>query len=210
LYFKALVKQFPVMKKVLILLPRGFEFLELAAILDVFSWNGLEGLGGLEWKVVARDPWVESAAGQKIGVDLMINEDLCLEEFDALLLPGGFEAKGYFEDLYSEDFLKITQYFVDTARLIGTFCVASLVFTKVKFNREPPLLTTYAYGDGKRRQAILEAGLNLSEDKLCCDRNYLSCDGPGSALSLSFSVLETLTTRENALSIRKLMGISDC
>jgi protein deglycase len=198
------------MKKALILLPKGFEFLELAAILDVFSWNALEGLGGLEWKVAGLDPWVESAAGQKVGVDLMVNEDLSVEEFDALLLPGGFEAKGYFEDLYSDAFLETTQYFVDSARLIVTFCVASLVFTKVKFYQDPPLLTTYAYGDGKRRQAILEAGLNLSEDKMCLDRNYISCDGPGSALSLSFCVLERLTTRENALSIRKLMGISDC
>jgi 4-methyl-5(b-hydroxyethyl)-thiazole monophosphate biosynthesis len=198
------------MKKALVLLPKGFEFLEVASILDVFTWNEMEGQGDIEWKVAGMGQWVESAGGHKLSTDLNLSDSSNLENFDALIMPGGFESKGYFEDLFSEHFLNTTQFFVDNAKLIATFCVASLIFTKIHFKNISPKLTTYAYGDGKRRMQLQELGFLLSCEKICRDRHFISCDGPGSAPALAIKILEMLTSKDNAIQIGKLTGILDC
>ena len=38
-------------------------------------------------------------------------ENLNIDEFDALAIPGGFEEAGFYEDAFSESFQKVIQYF---------------------------------------------------------------------------------------------------
>ena len=97
-------------KKILLLLSNGFEILEASAFIDVMGWNLEEGDKSTKLCSCGLRNEIESSFGQKFIVDYIINE-IDVDSFDALVIPGGFKNYGYYKDAYSMEFLELIRDF---------------------------------------------------------------------------------------------------
>ena len=94
------------MKKVLLLLAEGFEILEASVFIDVIGWNFVEGDNSTELFTCGLKKEIKSSFNQRFVVDYLIDE-IDINLFDALAIPGGFEIYGFYNDAYNEKFLNL-------------------------------------------------------------------------------------------------------
>mgnify|MGYP006228361315 FL=1 len=100
------------MKKVLLLLANGFEILEASAFIDVMGWNLKEGDQSTALHTCALIKEIKSAFDQKFVVDHLV-EEIDVNAFDALAIPGGFKDYHYYDDAYDPANLNLIQRFND-------------------------------------------------------------------------------------------------
>lgn len=194
------------MKKILLLLADGFEAVEASVFTDVLGWNKWEGDGSTEVVTVGlRDKltctWNFNVVPEKT-VD-----DIQLDEFDALAIPGGFEEAGFYEDAFSESFLKVIRHFDAKQKPIASICVASLALGKsgILANRKA---TTYAHPTSIRKEQLKNFGVNVQNGRIVQDGNIITSSNPGTAFDVAFLLLEMLTTKENTHHVKDLMGFA--
>ena len=65
---------------------------------------------------------LEFTFGQKFIVDYIMNE-IDVDSFDALVIPGGFKNYGYYKDAYSMEFLELIRDFRNKNKIIGCLFV---------------------------------------------------------------------------------------
>ncbi|BDB00948.1 DJ-1/PfpI family protein [Clostridium botulinum] len=193
------------MKKVLLLLANGFEAVEASVFTDVIGWNKLEGDGTTELITVGIREELKCTFNFTVTPEMHVSE-VNIDEFDALAIPGGFEEAGFYEDAYSENFLNIIREFDKTGKTIASICVGALPIGKsgVLVNRNA---TTYNLGNGKRQKQLSEFGANVLRDEpVVVDKNIITSYNPSTAFDVAFKLLEILTSKENCVNIKKLMG----
>jgi 4-methyl-5(b-hydroxyethyl)-thiazole monophosphate biosynthesis len=117
------------MKKILLLLADGFEAVEASVFTDVLGWNKWEGDGSTEVVTVGLRNKLTCTWNFTVIPEKTV-DDIQLDEFDALAIPGGFEESGFYEDAFSEKFLNVIQHFYSTQKPIASICVASLALGK--------------------------------------------------------------------------------
>src|SRR5690349_17249702 len=98
------------MKKVLLLLADGFEIFEASVFIDVMGWNFLEGDKSTRLFSSSNKKEISSSFGQKFIADFTLDE-VNVEDFSALAIPGGFEEYGFYIDAYSEAFSNVIRKF---------------------------------------------------------------------------------------------------
>lgn len=81
--------------KVLLFLAQGFETMEASAFVDIMGW------AGVDVKTCALRKTVTSTFGVSVNADILLN-DVCIDDYDALAIPCGFEEYGFYEDAFSE------------------------------------------------------------------------------------------------------------
>ena len=119
--------------------------------------------------------------------------------------PGGFEAHGFFEEAYSEVVLQTLRDFDGSDKPVASICVGALPLGKsgiLKGKRA----TTYHLMGGKRRQQLAEFGAEVVDAPIVVDGNKITSTSPATAIDVALALVAELTTRENALKIRQLMG----
>ncbi|TGK80432.1 hypothetical protein EHQ31_17605 [Leptospira montravelensis] len=117
------------MKKVLLLLAKGFESFEASVFIDVIGWNLVDGDKTTKLYTCAFQKEVEGSFGVKFKVDYLISE-VDINEFDALAIPGGFEEYGFYEEAYHPDFLELIHNFNKQNKIIASICVGALPIAK--------------------------------------------------------------------------------
>ncbi|MCC5425201.1 DJ-1/PfpI family protein [Clostridium botulinum] len=193
------------MKKVLLLLANGFEAVEASVFTDVIGWNKLEGDGTTELITVGIRENLKCTFNFTVIPEMHVNE-VNIDEFDALAIPGGFEEAGFYEDAYSEDFLNIIREFDKAGKTIASVCVGALPIGKsgVLVDRNA---TTYNLGNGRRQNQLSEFGANVLRDKpVVVDKNIITSYNPSTAFHVAFKLLELLTSKENCVNVKRLMG----
>ena len=105
------------MKKVLLLLAEGFEIYEASAFIDVMGWNLVEGNKSTQLYSCGLQKQIKSTFGQAISVDITINE-VNVDDFDALAIPGGFAEFNFYRDAYDERFLELIRTFNSKNKII--------------------------------------------------------------------------------------------
>jgi 4-methyl-5(b-hydroxyethyl)-thiazole monophosphate biosynthesis len=195
------------MKKILILLSDGFETYEAAAFIDVLGWANTFGSEKIEIVTAGLHAKLKCTFGFQAIPDSQINE-LNLGEFDALAIPGGFEKAGFYEDAYSEEFLKTIKFFQQNKKNIASICVGALPLGKsgILINRTA---TTYRLLEGKRRKQLAEMGAKVMDKYIVVDENIITSSSPATAIDVAFLLLEKLTSKDNAEKIRKMMGFEN-
>jgi protein deglycase len=191
------------MKSVLILLSEGFEAYEASAFTDVLGWADSFGDTRLKVITAALRPVLKCTFGLRVMPDALV-KDLDLETFDALAIPGGFGTAGFYEDAFSEDFLRVIRYFDEEKKPIASVCVASLSLglSGVLTGR---CATTYLLEERKKEQ-LARMGAKVEEKPIVQDGNIITSSSPGTAAETAFLLLEVLSSPENANHIRRLMG----
>jgi 4-methyl-5(b-hydroxyethyl)-thiazole monophosphate biosynthesis len=192
------------MKKVLLLLCKGVEIFEAAAFYDVLGWSGTDGSEQVDVVTVGLHSPVTCTFGLNVVPDMLL-DDVKLDEFDALAIPGGFEEFGFYEHAYSEEVSALIQHFDVQKKPIASICVAALPLAKsgILTGRSA---TTYQFMGGKRRKQLARFNVNVIDKLIVQDDNVTTSTGPGTAVEVSLRLLAELTGTENAKQIRHLMG----
>lgn len=192
------------MKKVILLLANGFEMYEASAYIDVLGWDKIYGSKNVELYLCGLTKELKSTFGVNVKVDLLI-EEINLDEFDALAIPGGFEDYDFYKDAYSEDFSSLIQNFYTDHKIISSICVGALPLGKSGILQNKRA-TTYNLMGGKRQKQLEEFGADVINEPVVSDRNVTTSWSPVTAVDVAFKLLEDLTDKANAKYIRQIMG----
>ncbi|MCI1696045.1 DJ-1/PfpI family protein [Aneurinibacillus aneurinilyticus] len=195
------------MKKILLLLANGFEAVEASVFTDVIGWNLLSGDGSTKLVTVGTRDKLKCTFNFTIIPEMTLDE-VDVDEFDALAIPGGFEEAGFYQDAYSEEFLNIIREFDQAKKIIASVCVASLPVAKsgVLNGRKA---TTYNLKDGIRQEELATYGVHVVNQPIVIDKNIITSYNPSTAFDVAFKLLEQLTSEENCNYVKKLMGFQN-
>lgn len=192
------------MKKILLLLAEGFEAYEASVFTDVLGWNRLEGDGSTEVVTCGSREKIKCTWNLTVIPELLI-ENLDINDYDALAIPGGFEEAGFYADAYSEEFLSVIRSFNQAGKIIASICVGALPVGKsgVLSGRKG---TTYHLNNGYRQQQLASFGVNVINQPIVIDGNIITSSSPATALEVAYNLLEILTSAENCQRVKHLMG----
>lgn len=190
------------MKRVLLLLSEGFEVFEASVFIDVFGWNLELGDGSTKLFSCSLRKEIKSSFNQYFVVDYLL-DDINVDEFDALAIPGGFEAYGFYKDAYNEKFLSLIRDFHSRDKVIGSICVGALPVGKSGILKDRKGTT---YNMEVRRQALKDFGVKLVNEPIVMDSRVITSWNPSTAIDVAFLLLEQLTSTENANHVREMMG----
>jgi len=189
------------MKNILLLLANGFETYEASVFIDVFGWNLTEGDKSTKLYTCGLTREITSSFGVIVKPDYCINE-IDTNKYDALAIPGGFEEYNFYDDAYSLDYLELIRSFHDDDKIIASICVAALPLGKSGI-LNGKRATTYK---GNRQTQLKEFGAIVLDEPIVIEDKIITSWNPSTAIHVAFKLLELLTTRENALTIKNLMG----
>ncbi len=190
------------MKKVLLLLAEGFEVFEASVFIDVIGWNLVEGDCSTQLFTCGLKKEIKSSFDQKCIVDYLI-QDIEVNDFDALAIPGGFEIYGYYNDAYNDTFLDLIRKFRENNKFIVSACVGALPIAKSGVLKGKNATT---YNSLIRREALKGFGVNVINQPIVIDDNIITSWNPYTAINVALLLLEHMTTKDNTEKVRQLMG----
>lgn len=193
-------------KKVLLLLADGFEIYEASVFIDVMGWNLVDGDGSTKVVTCGLRKNLSSTFGFKVTTDITVDE-LLVDEYDALAIPGGFNEYNFYDDAYNEAFLDVIREFHQKGKIIASICTGALPIGKsgVLINK---CGTTYNRG-GLRQKTLSEYGVNVVNNPIVIEDRIITSWNPSTALDVAFTLLEMLTSKEQADHIKVMMGFLD-
>lgn len=192
------------MKKVLLLLAKGFESFEASVFIDVIGWNFVDGDHSTKLFTCGINKEVIGSFHVRVNVDYQIGE-VDADDFDALAIPGGFEEYGFYEDAYRPEFIELIRRFNKKNKIIASICVGALPIAKsgVLSNR---MATTYNHKDSVRQIQLQELGAQVQNQPIVVDHNIITSGSPATAMPVAFLLLKMLTSEENSNYIKEIMG----
>lgn len=191
--------------KILLFCCKGFETMEFAPFVDVFGWARNDFHCNIDVVTCGFTQAVISTFGIPVAVDKTFDE-ICVEDYDALVIPGGFEEFGFYEEAYDERFLNLIAEFDKQRKFIASVCVGALPIGKsgVLAGRNA---TTYHLGGGKRQRQLAALGVNVIPDqRIVKDCNIITSFCPETAVDVAFILLRYLVGRELADAVISAMG----
>lgn len=192
------------MKKVLLLLAKGFESFEASVFIDVIGWNLIDGDKTTKLYSCGFTKEVAGSFGVRFNVDYLISE-VNVNDFDALAIPGGFEEYGFYEEAYLPEFLELIRHFDQKGKTIASICVGALPIAKSGVLNQR-MATTYNHKNSIRQKQLQELGANVQNIPIVIDKNIITSWSPATATGVALLLLKTLTSEENANHIKEIMG----
>ena len=191
--------------KVLLFCCKGFEMMEFAPFIDVMGWARNDYEIDVEVITAGFLKTVTSAFGIRTRVDKIFDE-IDIDEYDALIIPGGFEEYGFYEEAYSDRFLELIRRFDMSGKYIASVCVGALPLGAsgiLKGRRA----TTYHLGDGRRQKQLAEFGAEVIPDQsVVLDNNVITSFCPQTAPLVAYRLLGLLAGENIAKTVAEAMG----
>ena len=192
--------------KILLFLAKGFETMEFSVFVDIFGWARNDYGYPIDVETVGFSKTVNSTFNIPVVVDKTIDE-IDINDYDALAIPGGFEEFGFYDEAYNEEFLSLIRKFDEQNKIIATICVGALPLGKsgILKNRNS---TTYHLKDGYRQKELQKFGVNVINQPIVIDDNVITSYCPQTAPEVAFTLLAKLTSKEKMNIVKKAMGYS--
>lgn len=190
--------------KILLFLANGVELIEASAFIDVFGWNRCYHNENTEIVTCGFKKEIKSTFNIPMKVDMLIDE-VNVEDFDALAIPGGFDDYGFYEDAYDERFLQIIRKFNESGKLIASICVGALPVGKSGILKGRQA-TTYHLMNKRRQKQLEEFGAIITNEPIVIDKNVITSWCPSTATGVAFKLLELLTSSDRVSALKELMG----
>jgi 4-methyl-5(b-hydroxyethyl)-thiazole monophosphate biosynthesis len=182
-------------KKILLFLCKGFEAYEASVFTDVFGWNNYYGSGGVEVLTAGFQNEIKACWNFTVKPEILY-DDINIDKFDALAIPGGFEEEGYYQDAFDERFIQLIQAFHLQKKTIASVCVGAIPLGKsgILINNKA---TTYDLFENHRRGQLANFGVKVLDKSIVVDNHIITSTGPSTAIDVAFKLLEMLTTQKN-------------
>lgn len=190
--------------KVLLFCAKGFETMEFSVFVDVMGWARHDYNYPIEVETCGFTKTVNSTFHVPIIVDKTIDE-ISVNDYAALAIPGGFEDFHFYEDAYHPKFLSLIQDFDSQKKPIASICVGALALGKSGILRNRKA-TTYHLRDGHRQKELAEFGVNVINERIVIDDNVITSYCPETAPDVAFELLSKLCGKDNMLTVKKAMG----
>lgn len=193
-------------KKVLLFLSQGFEEYEASVFTDVIGWSRIYGKEPVDLITTGLRNEIKCTWNFIVKPEIEFN-NIDVDDFDALAIPGGFENAGFYEDAYDERFLNLIREFDKQGKIIASVCVGAMPIGKsgVLKGRKA---TTYDLLDGFRRKQLSDFGAIIQDEIIVIDKNVITSTGPSTGLDVAFKLLEMLTDKENIDLVKRYMRFS--
>ncbi len=190
--------------KTLLFLAKGFEIMEFSVFVDVLGWARNDYGIDVPVETCGFLKQVMSTFHVPVIVDKTIDE-INVNDYDALAIPGGFEEYGFYEEAYDERFLNLIREFNEQKKIIASICVAALPLGKsgILENRRA---TTYHLRGGYRQKQLAEFDVEVVNDPIVIDDNVITSYCPETASGVAFTLLEKLTSTEQMEAVKAAMG----
>ena len=85
--------------KILLFCAKGFETMEFSVFIDIFGWARNDFGYNVQVETCGFNKKVISTFGVPVIMDKILDE-IAVEEYDALAIPGGFEEFGLYEEAF--------------------------------------------------------------------------------------------------------------
>ncbi len=178
------------MVKALVFLATGFEEIETVTIVDVLRRAGIEvTVAGVTPKTI------EGAHEMKMVPDSFL-EDVQVEDFDAIVVPGG--NPGYKNLRKDSRVIAMIKKAFNSNKLIAAICAAPAVLSDAG-TLEGKACTIYPGMENE-----LEKGGGIpKQDVVVVDENIITSRGPATALPFAIKLVEILVGKEAAEAVSK-------
>lgn len=200
----------PISHRLLAIVGQGFEELELAPYTDLAGWTRiLQGMPGVSVSIGGFHEIIRSRHGLRIVRDLSI-ETAAAEDWDGLVIPGGWPGSGY-EELYREPVLSLIRRVHQRGGLIATSCSGVFAVGEAGLLRGRRA-TTYVSPGGcssctTNGERLASYGAVVCEGPLVMDGRILSDIGPAVGLRGALELFRHFIGDEGVLRLqRELRG----
>ena len=190
--------------KVLVFCAKGFETMEFSVFIDVLGWARNDYGYDIQVETCGFQKEVISTFNVPIIVDRLI-EEIDVNDYDALAIPGGFEEYGFYEEAYNEKFLDLIKDFDKQNKIIASICVGALPLGKSGILKGRKA-TTYHLRDAYRQKQLAEFGVNVINQRIIVDENIITSYCPETAPDVAFELLNKLVGYEKMSIVRQAMG----
>lgn len=192
------------MKKILLLLSEGFEALEASAFTDVFGWDNTIGSKGIELVTASVTTPIKTTWNFEVYTEKLI-ADIAVDEFDALVIPGGFGKAGFFKQTKEDIFQEIMKEFHLKEKYIAGICTGVIPLAESGI-LEGKRATTYLLDNERYFMQLKRHKVIPVRESIVVDGKIITSSSPGTAIKVAFLLLELLTDRENCDFIKTNMG----
>ena len=147
---------------------------------------------------------VISTFGVPVTVDKLLKE-ICIDDYDALAIPGGFEEYGFYEEAYSKELSDVINKLNSQHKFIATVCVAALAlgYSGVLTGKKA---TTYHLNNGNRQKQLAEFGVEIVNKPVVITDNIITSYCPQTAPEVAFTLLEKLIGTKEMNIVKTAMG----
>lgn len=190
--------------KILLFLAKGFETMEASVFIDVLGWARNDYHYDVEVVTCGFKKTVISAFGVPVTVDVLL-QDICVDEYDVLAIPGGFEEFGFYEEAFSEKLSDVINKFNQQHKLIATVCVAALALAHSGILTGKKA-TTYHLNNGIRQKQLAKYGVEIVNEPVVKTDNIITSYCPQTAPNIAFILLEYLVGAEKMHIVKSAMG----
>lgn len=172
---------------VLVPIADGIEEIETICIIDVLR------RGNLSVRVSSiEERQITGAWGIKLVADSVFLDE-AIEDYDAIILPGGSKGAQCFSEY--TPLINALKNFIKEKKLIGAICASpSVVFAKHGF-LDNTNATCYPSLKGNIKK--------YQESKVVYDNNIITSQGPGTAIDFALKILDILANKDISLKVAK-------
>lgn len=190
--------------KILLLCTKAFETMEMSVFIDVMGWARDDFGCDITVETCGFLKTVISTFGVPICVDCLI-DDICVNDYDALAIPGGFQEYGFYDEAYNDKTLNLIREFDAQEKPIATVCVAAFALAKSGILKGRQA-TTYHLKGGYKLRELATFGINVVNEPVVIDKNVITSYCPQTAAEVAFQLLKMLTSHEKMLQVKAAMG----
>lgn len=189
-------------KKVMVLLPQGYEDLEAASFIDVLGWVNVTSGPLAAVDIVGCDPEVTSAMGLRV-IPARVLSDVNPDDYVAVALPGGYHNRGY-RQAYDQAVLDTLARIHRRGGIVATICVGALPAATAGLLCGLAA-TTYPLDDGRHESELRRLGAIPTGQRIESSGRVITGNGPGAALAVALELASALFGQETAEKTAQLM-----
>ena len=190
--------------KVLLFLAKGFETMEFSVFVDVMGWARNDYGCDIAVDTCGLQKQVVSTFGVPVIVDRTLDE-IDINDYDALAIPGGFEEFGFYEEAFSEPVSALIRAFHAQEKPIATICVAALALAHSGI-LTGKRATTYHLQGGHRQKQLEGYGVDVVNEPIVVTGNIITSYCPQTAPGVAFELLKTRAGEEKMQEVRAALG----
>ncbi len=198
------------MKKFLLFIPNGSEMLEISPFIDIFGWNKITGnkKEKIEIVTISYGNFINATWNLKLIPEINFEETIIdINDYEGIIIPGGFGFAGYFENIKKEKFQNLLREFNSQNKIIIGICTGAIALGEAGILKDRKA-TTYMLDNKRYFNQLAKFGAVPVYETIVQDGNIFTTANPQSALEMGFILLELLTSKENMKQVAFNMGYS--